>query len=202
MKKLYLTPTLLNSWQYYINSKDDQEDKAKEDFFNCLNKIKTDPTPKMLRGCRFERDVWDFSNGKILTDDKTIVEIAQIIKGGLWQESVQKELLTFFGYTIFLYGILDILKQNTIYDIKRVDKYKVGKYLKSYQHLIYLYCTNADCFKYLISDGLEVYKEDYCASNLNEHKLITGVLDFLNWLKANDLFEIYANKWKFDLKKE
>ena len=77
MKNLYLTPTLLNSWQYYINSKDRQEEQAKEGFFNCLNKIKTQPTPKMLRGLQFENDVWSFANGQIATDDSTVVEIAE-----------------------------------------------------------------------------------------------------------------------------
>lgn len=196
MKQAYLTPTLLNNWIYYINSAESYENQAKESFFNCLNKIKTEPTPEMLRGLEYEDKVYHLASGhQIESEDETIKEIAKIIKGGLFQVPLCKTLISYKGIEIFLYGICDALKQNTIYDIKRVSKYDIGKYLKSAQHKIYLVCSNADTFLYLISDGENVYKEEYFKSQKMHEDLKGSVYDFLSWLDTNNLLETYLELW-------
>jgi hypothetical protein len=42
-----------------------------------------------------------------------------------------------------------------------VNKYDLGKYEGSIQHLIYMYATGIPNFEYVISDGNEVYMETY-----------------------------------------
>ncbi len=196
MKQAYLTPTLLNNWIYYINSSDSYEEKAKEAFFNCLNKIKTELTPEMLRGLEYEDKVYHLANGyQIEASDITIKEIAGIVKGGLFQIPLCRSLINYKELEIYLYGICDVIKQNIIYDIKRVSKYDVGKYLKSVQHKIYLACSNADTFSYLISDGKNVYKEEYFKSQKMLKELKGTVYEFLNWLDTNNLLEKYLELW-------
>ena len=60
-----------------------------------------------------------------------------------------------------MYGIADVIRRNTIFDIKRVNYYDIGKYEGSIQHLIYMYATGIPNFEYVISDGQEVYVETY-----------------------------------------
>lgn len=196
MKNLYLTKSLLDSWTYYINSQDTTEESAKESFLNTLNKIKTEPTPDMLRGLDFENEIYQFVEGKEpLESREDKLEIAEIIKGSLIQEPLMSYFLDFEGYKIYLYGITDAIKLDTIYDIKSVRSYTPPKYSKSSQHLIYLTCSNCTVFTYLISDGENCFKETYHKSDRTFIELRKIVLDFLNWLKTTNNFEIYIKNY-------
>ena len=195
MKQLYLTPTLLNSWQYYINSPISQEEQAKTSFINCLNKVKTEPTPDMIRGLDFEKDVYDFLEGKIDLIEPTAFEVSQVVKGSMFQVPLMKKLLDFEDCEIHIFGIADCINKDTIYDIKNVRSYDIGKYSNSLQHKIYLCATLADKFEYVISDGSCVFKEGYNKSPKMEQELKTSILEFLNWLKINNIFDVYVNLW-------
>lgn len=197
MSDFYITPTLLNAWLYYIHSREESEDVAKKSFLNCLEKIKQEPTSQMKRGIEFENSIRAFDENNEQCEDITAREICNIIKGGLWQEKIYKTI-NVDGIEILLYGIADIIKQNKIYDIKRVSKYQLPKYYRSSQHKIYLYCTDLPFFDYLISDGKDVYIESYSCSNINilEHELKTLIRSFLNWLKLNNYYDIYTKNWE------
>lgn len=192
----YVTTTLLNSWQYYLKSQESYEEGAKEDFLNCLNKIKTPPTENMLKGIAFEEEICRCCEQNSTSDNDTVNEIVGIVKGGLWQETVSK-VVEIQGLQVLLYGKCDFMKEDTIYDVKWTGKHKdLGKYLKNSQHKIYLYCSGLPFFKYLISDDKEVFNEDYSLSPKTESDVLSMVCDFFDWLKANNLFDLYLEKWK------
>ena len=194
--KLYLTKTLLDNWHYYINSQDSFEESAKESFFNSLNKIKTEPTPDMLRGLSFEDEIYKFLEGtEPLEAREDKLEIAEILKGSLIQEPLMSNFLSFEGNEIYLYGITDAVKFDTIYDIKSVRSYTPPKYNKSTQHLIYLASSDCVTFTYLVSDGESCYKETYHKSDRTFIELRRIVLDFLNWLKTTNNFETYLKNY-------
>lgn len=196
MKAIYLTKTLLDSWQYFINSSDSNEEQAKESFFNCLNKIKTEPNPDMLRGLEFEKEIYDYLEGKEpLENTPDRVEIAEILKDALIQEPVMYKYGVYDKMEVYLYGNTDAIKFNTIYDIKRVRSYNPPKYLKSTQHLLYLCASDCEQFTYLISDGEDCYKETYCKSNRTSWELSNIILDFFNWLKTTGNFETYIKNY-------
>lgn len=195
MKKLYLTPTLLNSWKFYLNSSASYEENAKNSFINCLNKIQTEPTPDMIRGLDFEKDVYEFLEGKLELVEPTVYQVAQVVKDSIFQISLMRKFLSFEDYEIYIYGIADCINKNTIYDIKSVKSYDIGKYKGSLQHKIYLSASNLDVFKYVISDGSTVYQEEYNKSPKLELELREAILDFLNWLKINNIFDIYVKYW-------
>lgn len=196
MKKTYLTKSLLDSWQYYIGSQDSFEESAKESFFNVLNKIKTEPTPDMQRGLLFEDEIYKFLEGiEPLESGEDKLEIADILKGSLIQEPVMSNFMIFDDIEIYLYGITDAIKFNTIYDIKSVRSYTPPKYNKSTQHLIYLASSDCTTFTYLISDGESCYKETYHKSDRTFQELKNIVLDFLNWLKTTNNFETYLKNY-------
>lgn len=196
MHDCYVTATLLNSWLYYLKSREEYEEQAKEDFLNCLNKIKTEPTDAMQRGIDYENlirlcDEKDLYSRK----DETVNEITDYVKGGLWQETVIK-YIDIDGRDVLIYGKADVIKMDTIYDIKRVSKYGIGKYSKSVQHLFYLYCTGLPIFKYLVSDGNRVFIETYTNNAYTESMVKTAIREFFDWLKATDRFDLYLEKWK------
>ena len=196
MKKLYLTKTLLDSWQYFLNCTETNEEQAKESFFNTLNKIKTEPTPDMLRGLQFEDEIYNFLDGECdleNREDKT--DIAEILKDSLIQEPVMSKYTYFDGMEIYLYGITDAIKYDTIFDIKSVRSYTPPKYNKSSQHLLYLSACGCTKFVYLISDGESCYKETYFKSDKTYFELNKFVLEFLNWLKNTNNFESYLKNY-------
>lgn len=89
----------------------------------------------------------------------------------------------------------DAVKCGEIYDIKRVKKYDVGKYLNSPQHPEYFFCIpEANKFTYLVcDDSKSVYRESYYPK---ETVCITDITEqFINYLKQEKLFDIFMEKW-------
>lgn len=196
MHDCYVTTTLLNSWLFYLKSREEWEEKAHTDFLNCLNKVKTEPTEAMQRGIEFE-DMVRLYDGKQLYSrkDDTVNEIVDYISGGLWQQTVTKTIEV-NGLKVLVYGKADVIEKDTIYDIKRVKHYEIGKYGHSVQHKLYLFCTGLPIFKYLVSDGQSVFVETYTFyKNLNAD-VQALIVEFFEWLQKVDLFETYFEKWK------
>lgn len=200
LNRLLITPSLLNSWLYIWNCVDnvresekdeicledkilDTQAKAKEDFINTLNRIKTPPNQYMQMGIDYEEECY-----------KGNTDVSPIIKGGAYQIVGMKNE-TIDGIDFLLYGRLDVLKGGIIYDIKRVMKYSVQKYFKSCQHSFYFELFGrAYQFTYLIYDGNRLHTETYYREDCVDIKQV--ISNFIRWLKENDLFEIYKEKWK------
>lgn len=202
MIKYLITPTLINSYQYYINDEFKSPADSRADFLKTLSKEKFEPTEAMQKGIDFENDIKKLCDN-ILLDKKENIDyevicndIATIVKDGLWQETCKKEL-KIGNQEFLLYGKMDVIKRDTIYDIKYTSNYELGKFLGSAQHLIYLYCTGLPKFKYLVSNGKDFWIEDYF-NNVNiENEIKSKINDFLSYLEndseAKNLFE---TKWR------
>jgi hypothetical protein len=201
MIKYLITPTLINSYQYYINDEFKSPADSRANFLKTLSKEKFEPNEAMQKGIDFEEEIFEQCSlekevGKKLTSDPICDAIVKIVKGGLWQETCKKEL-KIGNQEFLLYGKMDVIKRDTIYDIKYTSNYELGKFLGSAQHLIYLYCTGLPKFKYLISNGKDFWIEDYF-NNINiENEIKSKINDFLSYLEndseAKNLFE---TKWK------
>jgi hypothetical protein len=158
MSGFLITPSLYSAWKYWKYWKDSEDTGEEEmiDLLDTLNKVKREKSPAIQRGIYFENAVRGVCDGTGVSDDFCVMDAAEIVEGGLWQQRVSRELdgdLT--------YGIADVIRSNTIYDIKRVFEYDLGKYEGSIQHLIYMYATGIPNFEYVISDGIEIYVETY-----------------------------------------
>ena len=95
-----ITPSLLNSWQYYLNCHEDYEDLAKESFLFNLNRIKSATTEAKQKGINFENYVKLATEGKkgfIMLEGQQyaecVQEIADIVEGGAWQVKVYKDVV-------------------------------------------------------------------------------------------------------------
>jgi hypothetical protein len=118
------------------------------------------------------------------------------VKDGLWQQTCKKEL-KIGNQEFLLYGKMDVIKRDTIYDIKYTSNYELGKFLGSAQHLIYLYCTGLPKFKYLISNGKDFWIEDYF-NNVNiEYYIKNKINNFLSYLENdNEAKNLFETKWQ------
>ena len=228
MTKYLITPTLLNSYEYYIQDEFKSPADSRTDFLKTLSREKFEPNKAMQKGIDFENDVLDACNNKLEADYskieprfvKSVIDseamstkeisnwiimreyidcvenVAKIVNRGLWQESVKKDL-QIGNQEFLLYGKTDVIKRDTVYDIKYTSNYELGKFLNSAQHLIYLYCAGLPKFKYLISDGKDFWQEDYFNNGNIENEIKIKINDFLSYLEndseAKNLFE---TKWE------
>jgi hypothetical protein len=191
MVKYYITPTLLNSWQYNIKN------GTLEDFIKVLNKEKFEPTESILKGFEYE---------------KYMQENYEETLNGAYQVKVSKE----YG-DYLLYGIIDCLKGGIIYDYKYTQNYEVGKFFNNHQTLMYLEMVpEAKKMIYLITNKFnkiecsdiefkdvskieyevgDIFREEYTKDMFPE--TIDSILHkFEEWLKQYDLFNLYTEKWK------
>ena len=191
MAKYYITPTLLNSWQYNIKN------GTLEDFIKVLNKEEFEPSESILKGFEYE---------------KYMQENFEETLGGAYQVKVSKE----YG-DYLLYGIIDCLKGGIIYDYKYTKNYEVGKFFNNNQTLMYLEMVpEAKKMVYLITNKFEkaeypdlnfkdianieyevgdIYREEYTKDMFPE--TIDSILHkFEEWLKQYNLFDLYTEKWK------
>lgn len=191
MAKYYITPTLLNSWQYNIKN------GTLEDFIKVLNKEEFEPSESILKGFEFE---------------KYMQENYKETLNGSYQVKVSKEYEDYL-----LYGIIDCLKGGIIYDYKYTKNYDVGKFFGNHQTLMYLeMIPEAKKMVYLITNKFDkieyadnnfqdvknveyevgdIFKEEYTKDMFPE--TIDSILHkFEEWLKQYNLFDLYTEKWK------
>ena len=92
-----------------------------------------------------------------------------------------------------------------IFDYKYKGTYDVGSFYDSYQHPIYLeLCPEAKSFEYLISNNyregkelkeINLYHEIYLREEVKVD-IKSEIDNFINWLKSNNLYELYCQKWE------
>ena len=205
MTKYLITPSLLNSYQYYINDEFKSPADSRADFLKTLSKEKLELNEAMQKGIDFEAKVFSYCNERswecnyVMEQHSSMpdqaLNIAMIVNGGLWQQTCKKDL--HIGNKEFLlYGKMDVVKRDTVYDIKFTSKYELGKFLDSSQHLIYLYCTGLPKFQYLISDGEDYWIEDYHNHANIENEIKSKISDFLGYLENDkEAKEMFETKW-------
>lgn len=217
MTRYLITPTLLNSFQYYIQDEYKSPADSRADFLKTLSREKFEPNENMQKGIDFEDAVQQYCVDKfepanrIIThidndeqeeinewDDysKCVIACGRIVKGGLWQQSCKKDLRV-GNQEFLLYGKCDVIKRDTIYDIKFTSNYELGKFIDSSQHLIYLYCLDLPKFQYLVSDGNDYWREDYHNHAGIENEIKSKISDFMGYLENDqEAKQIYLSKWE------
>jgi hypothetical protein len=188
MDGFLITPSLYTAWKYWKNS----EGSGKGEILDTLNKVKKAPSPAMQAGIDFENDIRRVCTGGA-SDDFCVMDAWDIVKGGMWQQRVSKEL-----NGDLVYGIADVIRRNTIFDIKRVNQYDLGKYESSIQHLIYMYATGIPNFDYVISDGKEVYVETYHWGTGSLETLVERISELKDSLLSDDEMSLaFRTYWQY-----
>lgn len=203
MERVLITQSLLSSWQYMYDCWSGSEDDAAEEFVKALNRIPKEPTPAMQNGIAFENEVYAAASGKVREPhdkwEHGIQKIAPLIKGAPVQIRLQRPM-EIDGWNLLCYGVLDALQAGVITDVKFSSKSlgsveAAGKYMDSAQHPMYFYiCPEAYMFRYLLSDGEDLYVEQY---RREESRDITEIIrQFLRSVDSMGLSDLYLEKWK------
>lgn len=200
MERYMITHSLLSSWLYAMKDNPYEDATTEKDpyaeFLKTLNREPTETTEAMQNGIDFEDLVTAILKGNANPENKwyeAAFNVAKRIRGGILQCRASKEIEV-NGYKILLYGRLDALLAGVIYDIKFSKSYDVGKYIDSTQHPTYFeLLPEAKEFTYLVSNGTNVWPETYRRDESQDIKII--IADFLAWLSAQGLLELYKEKW-------
>ena len=189
-KITYITPSLYSSVMYWRK----REEGDMQELLDLLDHKPPETTEVMQAGIDFEDDVLRVCNGGYVSADSVANEVAEIVKGSLWQVPIQTEVEV-DGHPLKIFGRMDCLKRDWIYDIKRVIRYELGKYYDSIQHLSYMKATKINNFKYLVKCGNSLYTEQYQGGQQAEQLLQQRTTDFIHWLKSVNLYDRYAEHW-------
>ena len=194
---LYLTTTLLNSYDYHKH-KDNQEN-----LFKTIRKEPIEITEAIQKGWEFEALVEKLATGgnievNLETEElEALFEIARECKGGAFQVSCDTTIKTAKG-EFKLIGKIDVLKKTLIQDIKRTGRFEMGKFKSSVQHIIYMLSTGIQQFDYLINFNGSFYKETYFWHDGMKEELEQKIIDFINYLEHNpELHNAYNTKWNW-----
>lgn len=190
-----ITPTLLNNFRFYKNYEGENVSDKRQEFLNMLAKLKVKPNEAQQTGIDFEKAVYDLLHGDFITPTSAIIEVADMVRGGLWQERVKRKLGNYL-----LYGKIDVVLRDTACDIKRVMKassYETGKYSDSMQHRIYMYCSKLHKFEYIVSDGQSVWTESYRYNIEMENDIINAIHDLEAYMEADkEAKALFEKHWQ------
>jgi len=218
-----ITQSLISAWNYLFSCYEQAYDSAYESFMQTLNRVPTETTPEMQNGIDFENlcytlaqsdkepvllpnGEWAYTYGDVIEpipNSKDWYEGAKQIVPYLRNAQLQVKLsseVTVNGIDLYVFGILDGLKEGVIYDVKFSNKSfhsadLAGKYLESPQHPTYFQlCPEAKKFIYLVSDGEDLYTEIYTPKITRPFTEIAS--EFLTSIENMGLLDTYKEKWQ------
>ena len=228
MPRYKITKSLIESWYYVHDCWEGGEDGAYEDFLRALKceppLLSEEQAQNIQNGFDFEKLVTDIATGKFVPEfvtDGTVnpssygdgevmgydsypkwyraaSEFADLVRGGQFQVRIHRPI-TVRGMEFEIHGVLDALKEGTIFDFKFKNKSfgsidLPGTYLDSAQHPFYFYLVpEARKFLYLVSDGSDIYIEQYTPE---ESKNAWDVIsEFKSFLETAGLMDEYKKHW-------
>lgn len=189
-----ITASLLNSWQYLINTEENYEG-ALQGFLDALDRKPFEGNEHTRRGYEFEE--WAMAN-------------YEPTQTSAYQVTASKELTTCNGTTFLVYGRMDAVDFDHVYDYKCPATYEYGDYFANADTPIYLYISDCSQITYVVGhknskraveEGCEPFyvvgEESIRADELTADKTADGLITaFENWLKVIGYWERYTNLWK------
>ena len=221
MERYLITQSLLSAWGYMFDCFEGCEDDAREEFIQTLRREKGEQSEAMLKGIAFENLCYSIADGSFRPGiefsgpcnpntgepmERQVYpfgyqgacKVAEHIRNAPVQVRSQREI-TVDGMDFLVYGVLDALKAGTIYDVKFKNKSfnsldLAGDFMNSPQHPAYFYLVpEATEFRYLVSDGSDIYIEPYTREGT---PFIGDIIhDFIESIRSMGLMELYKEKW-------
>ena len=206
MPRYEITKSLIESWYYVQDCWEGGEEDAMNAFMATLRGEKEELTEEQMQniqnGFDFEKLVTDLATGKSVPEDAkwyhAASEFAQLLKGAQFQVRIHKPI-TVRGIPFEIHGVLDALREGTIFDFKFKNKSfgsldLPGSYLDSAQHPFYFYLVpEARRFLYLVSDGTDVYIEQYTPEDSRDAYDV--IAEFVDFLQSAGLMDLYKEHW-------
>lgn len=193
-KITYITPSFYSSVYYWRN----RDGADKQELLDLIDKVPPKTTELMQAGIDFEDDVFKMCEDETyVSKDNVACEVYGIVKGSLWQQKISTNVER-TSEKVMIFGRMDCVKRDYIYDIKCVGSYELGKYYNSIQHLSYMKATGINNFKYLVKCGSNLYSEEYHYDN-SDNLLTSRVFSVIDWLKTVGLYDRYLKKWEIKI---
>lgn len=196
-----ITPTLLDSLDWYMKCPKTWKNKAYTDLYNKLNRIWTSNV-HVEKGTELENEAFKYSNQQ--KGSKLFQQLCKDIQYGIFQHKCKKYIKV-NDIEYCLYGKIDVLKPRQIIDIKTTMNYKgENNYLSKWQHKFYCLIKEISIFQYIVVEWTEDYqiKEihyvDYLAQDFEKLKqnIIEKIIEFIGFLDIYpELKEAYHNKF-------
>ena len=126
-------------------------------------------------------------------------EFGALLRGAQFQVRIHRPI-TVRGMEFEIHGVLDALKEGVIYDINFKNKSFgssdiAGDWLDSPQHPFYFYLVpEARKFLYLVSDGNDIYIEQYLPEETR--KAADIISEFVDFLETAGLMDVYKTNWQ------
>ena len=225
MARYKITKSLIESWYYTYDCREEYEDEAMESFLSTLRCEQVPMSEAMTNGLEFEALVTDIATGKLQPEwegsgqtnpssygdgeemgsfkypkwYRGARELAEIVRGSQFQVRVHRPI-TVCGMDFEIHGVLDALREGVIFDIKFRSKSfgsldLAGSYYGCSQHPFYFYLVpEARKFLYLVSDGTDIYIEQYTPEESRTAEEI--ISEFVDYLKAANLWDVYTEHWR------
>jgi hypothetical protein len=179
--KYKVYPTLLNSYQKYLN---DPSNEAKLQLINRINRVNDydlETLNRFKKGTSFEDAV--LKNYRHEFDQSKVLELRRMLP----ERYISQKLIKFTYKNILFYGYADVVGDQKIIDIKTTSKYKANKYANNFQNL-YLYGLKDMGFtemEYLIFDFEKIHSEKYSLSSFDFNPMLNKMEDFGAFLELN-----------------
>ena len=195
-----VSASLINS---YLNMKSKKYQDSTEQFLNILKRIPLPDSYALKRGNAFEIAVTKYRNEPFY----------ETVKNCDKQVPIKKDIpMADEDFDLKLVGFIDFASKDRkfIYDTKRVNSWNDEKYDYSVQHDFYLWAVpESERFFYLVGSGPkwvsdEYYEVEYAKSPNKEleQRCLDIIKEFLDYLKKNDLLEIYKTHYNNSYKKK
>ena len=203
---LLITPTLLNSYDWYTNCPESWKDKAYNDLKNTLGRIWSEPNEAVKKGMDFEKQVYKHANKNLdqLKASNQFKLVCSLVRGGDYQAK-SKKIIKVDDIDFCLYGKLDVKFTDKIQDIKTTSNYRgEKKYLSTWQHIFYCFNEMIKKFEYIVVEFTSTYSirdvhiinfecDDF---NLLENQIKAHIKKFGDFLAENkELETLYYEKF-------
>lgn len=195
----YITSSLYSAYYYWKLGV-----RSREEFLDFLSKKPTPPNEAMTRGIEFENAVRMLTTkfvGDQKPSDDPLEQMAFRLRGGQWQVKGSKPI-DIPGYGDFLlYGIMDVVRADTIYDLKCMRKYDFNHFVGQIQHQVYMYITGIKHFAYMVyvwPYDMWTDAEDYYWSDARDGKrLREKIAEMLDDIYADaELKKAFLENWR------
>lgn len=216
MYRIY--PTLLDSFTRYKGSGQFKEAAAaKQDLLNKINRV-PEPMPEIVFKGKWFKEAVDFlceksENGESIEIWSGYDGVYRRVHSGhqfecdmevmqYFVKKLQFSVKEFFcqgqivvdNEIVELYGYVDNIREDVIWDCKFVQKYDLAKYFSSSQRLVYPYCVEqqggqVSQFEFLATNGEEIFAETYNWKPERDVPMLKNTIaDFIEFIEKHRSF--------------
>jgi hypothetical protein len=201
-----ITPSLISSISWFKNCPPTWKGKAIVDLKNQLGRVYSEPTPALTLGIKFEDAVVKATSKPAdeVQGSEHFKWIVDEVRGGEFQRRTAIDL-NIDGQDYCLYGKIDAYFPTIIKDIKTTSNWKGPQgYLDSFQHRMYCFNEQVECFRYLVATFDEQqhitghYSVDVdLPDRLSlEAEIVHAVKEAITFLSAStELFNLYITRF-------